>query len=152
MRSLASSCESWPAGPAWGRMFLPDSARIFRRRSHPCATYSTRTRSKPTGGLAKTRASRSPRPRDHYHRRRMNWRLREDCRRFYAEAGFPEGWRDHHQGGMAGYASREIIATPTTHEEIEQGQAFAWNPSLVGAKAEETFVLSPDGPEVLTRS
>ncbi len=76
----------------------------------------------------------------------------EDCRRFYAEAGFPEGWRDHHQGGMAGYASREIIATPATRQEIEEGQAFAWNPSLVGAKAEETFVLSPDGPEVLTRS
>jgi Xaa-Pro aminopeptidase len=75
----------------------------------------------------------------------------EDCRSFYAEAGFPEGWRDHHQGGMAGYASREIIATPTTHQEIREGQAFAWNPSLVGAKAEETFVLGPDGPEVLTR-
>jgi Xaa-Pro dipeptidase len=75
----------------------------------------------------------------------------EDCRRFYAEAGFPEGWRDHHQGGMAGYASREIIATPTTHQEIREGQAFAWNPSLVGAKAEETFVLGPDGPEILTR-
>jgi Xaa-Pro dipeptidase len=75
----------------------------------------------------------------------------EDCRRFYAEAGFPEGWRDHHQGGMAGYASREIIATPTTHQEIEEGQAFAWNPSLVGAKAEETLVLGPDGPEGLIR-
>jgi Xaa-Pro dipeptidase len=76
----------------------------------------------------------------------------EDCRCFYAEAGFPEGWRDHHQGGMAGYASREIIATPATHQEIKEGQAFAWNPSLVGAKAEETFVLGPDGPEVLSRS
>jgi Xaa-Pro aminopeptidase len=76
----------------------------------------------------------------------------EDCRRFYAEAGFPEGWRDHHQGGMAGYASREIIATPETRQEIREGQAFAWNPSLVGAKAEETFVLGPDGTEVLTYS
>jgi antitoxin VapB len=76
----------------------------------------------------------------------------EDCCRFYAEAGFPEGWRDHHQGGMAGYASREVIATPDTHQEIREGQAFAWNPSLVGAKAEETFVLGPDGAEVLTRS
>jgi Xaa-Pro dipeptidase len=76
----------------------------------------------------------------------------EDCRRFYAEAGFPEGWRDHHQGGMAGYASREIIATPETRQEIREGQAFAWNPSLVGAKAEETFVLGQDGPEILTRS
>jgi len=75
----------------------------------------------------------------------------EDCRRFYAEAGFPEGWRDHHQGGMTGYGSREVIATPGTHQEIREGQAFAWNPSLVGAKAEETFVLARDGPEVLTR-
>jgi Xaa-Pro dipeptidase len=76
----------------------------------------------------------------------------EDCRRFYAEAGFPEGWRAHHQGGMTGYASREIIATPETRQEIREGQAFAWNPSLVGAKAEETFVLGQDGPEILTRS
>ncbi len=76
----------------------------------------------------------------------------EDCRRFYAEAGFPEGWKDHHQGGMTGYASREIIATPGTQQEVKEGQAFAWNPSLVGAKAEETFVLGPDGPEVLACS
>ncbi len=76
----------------------------------------------------------------------------EDCRRFYAEAGFPGGWRDHHQGGMAGYASREVIATPGTQQEIREGQAFAWNPSLIGAKAEETFVLGRDGSEVLTRS
>jgi Xaa-Pro dipeptidase len=74
----------------------------------------------------------------------------EDCRRFYAEAGFPEGWRYHHQGGMTGYASREVIATPGTHQEIREGQAFAWNPSLEAAKAEETFVLGPEGPEVLT--
>src|SRR5829696_3112344 len=76
----------------------------------------------------------------------------EDCRRFYAEAGFPEGWRDHHQGGMTGYASREIIATPETQQEIKEAQAFAWNPSLEGAKAEETFILGPEGPEILTAS
>lgn len=72
------------------------------------------------------------------------------CRTFYAEAGFPEGWRDHHQGGTTGYASREVVATPGTDEEIKLNQAFAWNPSLPGGKAEETFVLLPDGPEVLT--
>jgi Xaa-Pro aminopeptidase len=74
-----------------------------------------------------------------------------DCRRFYAEEGFPDEWRLHHQGGMTGYASREIIATPQTRQEVRVGQAFAWNPSITGAKAEETLLLTGDGPEVITR-
>jgi antitoxin VapB len=51
-----------------------------------------------------------------------------DCKTFYAEAGFPEEWRLHHQGGMAGYAAREIVASEETVQEIYTGQAFAWNP------------------------
>ena len=75
----------------------------------------------------------------------------EDCRRFYAEAGFPGEERLHHQGGLTGYAAREVIATPSSSEVIQPGHAFAWNPSITGAKAEETFVLLPDGPEVVAR-
>jgi antitoxin VapB len=74
----------------------------------------------------------------------------EDCRRFYAEAGYPDEWRLHHQGGLTGYGSREVIATPSTKHVIEPAQAFAWNPSVTGAKAEQTFVLAETGPEVLT--
>jgi antitoxin VapB len=74
----------------------------------------------------------------------------EDCKGFYAGAGFSDEWRLHHQGGMSGYAAREIIATPETRQEIEVGQAFAWNPSITGAKAEETFILTENGPEVIT--
>lgn len=76
----------------------------------------------------------------------------DDCCRFYAEEGFPGGWRDHHQGGLTGYASRELIAGPQTQHEIRPDQAFAWNPSLVGAKAEETFVLTDAGPELVAPS
>lgn len=72
-----------------------------------------------------------------------------DCRSFYAEAGFPYEWRSHHQGGMAGYAAREVIATKETRQEIKPGMAFAWNPSITGAKAEETFILTERGPEVI---
>ena len=73
-----------------------------------------------------------------------------DCKTFYAEAGFPEEWRLHHQGGVAGYAAREIVASDETAQEIHTGQAFAWNPSITGAKAEETFILTGNGPEVIT--
>jgi antitoxin VapB len=72
-----------------------------------------------------------------------------DCRRFYREAGFPDEWRLHHQGGLTGYGSREEIAGPMSDHVIEPGQAFAWNPSITGAKAEETFVLTQSGPEVI---
>jgi Xaa-Pro dipeptidase len=73
----------------------------------------------------------------------------QDCQRFYDEAGFPDEWRLHHQGGLTGYASREIIATPQAHQQIQVGQAFAWNPSITGVKAEETFVLTESGSEVI---
>ena len=73
-----------------------------------------------------------------------------DCIRFYAEAGYPDEWRLHHQGGTTGYGSREVIATPATADPIVVGNAFAWNPSITGAKAEETFVLTESGPEVVT--
>jgi Xaa-Pro dipeptidase len=73
----------------------------------------------------------------------------DDCRRFYAEEGYPDGWRDHHQGGLTGYASRELIATPRTRHVLRTNEAFAWNPSLVCAKAEQTFVLTDAGPHVL---
>jgi antitoxin VapB len=75
-----------------------------------------------------------------------------DLQRWYAEAGFPDEWRHHHQGGVAGYQSREVIARPGDRTPIRAGMAFAWNPSVAGAKSEETFVLPPEGgaAEVLT--
>jgi len=73
----------------------------------------------------------------------------DDICRFYAEAGFADQWRLHHQGGVTGYASSEVIATPSTEVGIGPGMAFAWNPSVTGAKAEETFVLTGSGPEVV---
>ncbi|PSF37262.1 peptidase M24 [Aphanothece hegewaldii CCALA 016] len=63
----------------------------------------------------------------------------------YEQQGFPNAIREHHQGGITGYLAREIVATPTTTEILQPNMAVAWNPSLPGAKIEDTFVLLEDG-------
>jgi Xaa-Pro dipeptidase len=68
----------------------------------------------------------------------------------YASLGHAQAFEQHHQGGIAGYRSREILATPDCGTELEKGMAIAWNPSLAGAKVEDTFVLSTSGLENLT--
>ncbi len=70
----------------------------------------------------------------------------------YAAEGFPDEWQDHHQGGTIAYEGRETVARPGDPTVIEVGQAFAWNPSIAGAKAEDTFILGADGrPRFVTR-
>jgi Xaa-Pro aminopeptidase len=68
----------------------------------------------------------------------------------YARTGYPDQWQYHHQGGSIGYATRDYIATPYTDFEVEQVQAFSWNPSVPGAKSEDTFIITEAGPELLT--
>lgn len=72
--------------------------------------------------------------------------------RAYERAGYPGEWKNHHQGGPAGYEAREYIATPHTTQEVETVQAFAWNPSVPGAKSEDTFLVTAEGHELLTPS
>jgi Xaa-Pro aminopeptidase len=68
----------------------------------------------------------------------------------YAETGFPGEWQHHHQGGPAGYEPRELIATPDSQDHVENGQAYAWNPSIAGTKSEDTILVKDSGPEILT--
>jgi Xaa-Pro dipeptidase len=68
----------------------------------------------------------------------------------YADVGFPDEWKLHHQGGAIGYQTREYTTTLDTHQIIEANQAFAWNPSITGAKSEDTILVTGDKPEILT--
>ena len=71
----------------------------------------------------------------------------------YASQGFPEEWRGHHQGGLAGYRGREVFATPGEPTPIPAAAALAWNPSIGGgAKSEDTILVTAAGAEVITRT
>lgn len=65
--------------------------------------------------------------------------------RAYEQHGFDHAIREHHQGGTTGYLAREIVANPTTTDTLGEGIPVAWNPSLPGAKVEDTFVILQDG-------
>jgi Xaa-Pro aminopeptidase len=78
----------------------------------------------------------------------------ERGRTAYAERGFPNEWRHHHQGGPTGYAEREFTVCPETPKEqkVEVGMAFAWNPSIAGTKSEDTILVTAKGSEIMTTS
>lgn len=63
----------------------------------------------------------------------------------YQQHGFTNAIREHHQGGTTGYLAREVVANPTTTDTLAEGVPVAWNPSLSGAKIEDTFVILKDG-------
>jgi Xaa-Pro dipeptidase len=68
----------------------------------------------------------------------------------YAAQGFAGDELLHHQGGSTGYGEREWVATPNGTQTVVDHQAFAWNPSIRGAKAEDTVILSNGKIEWLT--
>lgn len=70
--------------------------------------------------------------------------------RGYAAAGAPDEITKHHQGGACGYLERDWVATPDGAERVDAIQGFAWNPSLNGAKAEDTALLQDGEIEIVT--
>jgi antitoxin VapB len=68
----------------------------------------------------------------------------------YAEQGFADEIKRHHQGGAAGYRTRDWVAHPISGEVVQEDQAFAWNPSITGTKVEETCIVAGGGIEVIT--
>ncbi|MFC6976343.1 M24 family metallopeptidase [Halomicroarcula sp. GCM10025709] len=68
----------------------------------------------------------------------------------YDAVGWDGEWRNHHQGGAAGFAGREWIATPSSDAPVVLPQGYAWNPTVQGAKSEDTHLVTDDGVETLS--
>lgn len=76
----------------------------------------------------------------------------EEGKRAYTDVGYSDEWRYHHQGGMAGYNSREFRATSHCEEVVRVNQAYAWNPTIAGAKSEDTILITEKGHEIITKA
>jgi Xaa-Pro aminopeptidase len=74
----------------------------------------------------------------------------EQIQRGYEELGWSGEWQNHHQGGAAGFAGREWIATPDSEQPVRLPMAYAWNPTVEGAKSEDTILVTTDGFETVT--
>lgn len=72
--------------------------------------------------------------------------------RAYEELGYPDEWQNHHQGGALGTLGREWIGTPRGDDPISLPMAYAWNPTTVGVKTEETVLVTDDRIEVLSET
>ncbi|KAB1187773.1 MULTISPECIES: Xaa-Pro peptidase family protein [Haloferax] len=59
-------------------------------------------------------------------------------------------WLNHHQGGAAGYAGREWFARPDADDTVYAPMGYAYNPTIEGAKSEDTVLVTEDDIEVLT--
>jgi len=70
----------------------------------------------------------------------------------YARTGYAEEWKNHHQGGLTGYIGREWRATEDTARTVRPHQAYAWNPSITGAKSEDTIIIGTDSNEIITHT
>jgi len=69
----------------------------------------------------------------------------------YKKEGFAKEWELHHQGGPTGYAGRDFMVTPDEKRVVLDKQAVAWNPSITGAKTEDTFLVDGDKRIVVTQ-
>ncbi len=68
----------------------------------------------------------------------------------YEKEGFKDEWMLHHQGGLAGYKSRELVCTPSTRYTLIPGNCVAWNPTITGTKSEDTAILLNGETEIVS--
>jgi len=68
----------------------------------------------------------------------------------YTRMGFADEINKHHQGGACGYRTRDWVAHPANTQTVKPNQAFAWNPSITGTKAEATGIVIEERFETIT--
>jgi Xaa-Pro dipeptidase len=72
----------------------------------------------------------------------------------YATEGYLDEWEEHHQGGPAGFSGRDYKAAENESRCLVEQQPVVWNPTVRGAKSEDTIITMQDGglAEILTET
>jgi Xaa-Pro aminopeptidase len=68
----------------------------------------------------------------------------------YKTMGWVDEWKQHPIGGCLGFLAREFDVTPENRSTLFAGQGFCWNPTILGTKSEQTFLVGAEGPIVVT--
>jgi Xaa-Pro aminopeptidase len=72
------------------------------------------------------------------------------AKKMYADFGYPDMWKVHHQGGPQSYTNGFYLITDDTHNIIQLNQCYGYNPSITGTKTEDGFIVTEEGPLFIT--
>lgn len=72
------------------------------------------------------------------------------AKKMYADYGYPDMWKVHHQGGPQSYTNGFYLITDQKHHVIQLHQCYGYNPTITGTKTEDGFIVTEDGPLFLT--
>lgn len=73
------------------------------------------------------------------------------AKELYAQKGYPDMWKVHHQGGPQGYSNGYYLVTEEKHGIVQPNQCYCYNPSITGTKTEDGFIVTEEGPVMITR-
>jgi len=72
------------------------------------------------------------------------------AKKMYADFGYPDMWKVHHQGGPQSYTNGFYLITDDNHRIIQLHQCYGYNPSITGTKTEDGFIVTEEGPLFIT--
>ena len=73
------------------------------------------------------------------------------CKKGYEDLGHGAMWPLHGQGGAQSYNNRDYMLTESSHRITVPNQGYCFNPVTQGAKAEDAFIATVNGPVLITK-
>lgn len=73
------------------------------------------------------------------------------CKKGYEDFGHGDMWPLHGQGGAQSYNNRDYMLTEGSHRITVPNQCYCFNPVINGAKAEDAFIATEEGPIMVTK-